>query len=932
MESFPLLNIWSAYSLLQSSWDMTRGVTELAEAGYGAAGLADYQTLAGGEQFARLGRSIHMETWVGVSVPVFVGAQNFVASLYACDPQGWQDLCALALRPRIHNLERVGSPHLLVVLPSMDKPLWDRVWPIIRQLELGGLVEELNPEDPGHGGLWVPSCPVRFNHHQGIDAYRALVAMGEYAPGSQVSDIRKPSELLAGYPEAMRRRLFDWPAPEVLPRAHYRLPVVWGSGEEDARRLAADVQEGLRAWAPEPQEDYQARLAHELSVIADLGFASYFLIVADLVRYARTRGILTGPGRGSAAGSLVARCLGITRIDPLAYGLLFERFLNPHRNNMPDIDLDVDFSKRYQLIEYLRERWGHDRVAQIGTYGTLGARAVLREVARVLNLPADSVNAVMDKWRTSPGSQLADIPQDILAEMNQVDSSGRWPRVSLALEGLPHHISVHAAGVVLSDVPLLQILPCSEGTEGNFVTQMNMTSVENMGLLKLDVLGLRALAVADRVQRVRGDQFETVDLTDPETLELLGQAETDAVFQLDGRGVKEILKHMKPRSGAEIIDVVALYRPGPMDTIGTYLARRAGREPLSPDIFAEVCADTYGVMVYQEQLMTLVQRVAGYSLAEADLFRRAISKKDHAKLGDMGKEFMRRAINDGGWSGDWTQTLWNRILAFADYGFNKSHAAAYGLFSYYMAFLKAHYPLDFWAAEFSTIGSERLAAEMMSAVSQGIVVLPPDVTCSGVDFTAQPNGAGIQAGLTLVRGVNPNAAAVIVAEREGGGPYQSRTEAFQRIAAVTDPRIARTLAEAGSMSRLPGTLNTSSQLSLFADSLPGQPSPERVNAELSFGFAWPVAVGPIYVRVSQKEDVSWWQDHLHNVHENFPGACAVIVGKERAPGYQVEGIRLAGNWESIRAVRRLPHVMGCGRQIVKKRGWNDVEDLTRGAD
>jgi DNA polymerase-3 subunit alpha len=591
------------------------------------------------------------------------------------------------------------------------------------------------------------------------------------------------------------------------------------------------------------------------------------------------------------------------------------------------IDLDVDFSKRYELIDYLRQRWGNARVAQIGAYGTLGARAVLREVARTLHLPLQSVNSAMDKIHTAPGTRLADIIDDLQPVLAGVDHSGRWLRVSLALEGLPHHESVHAAGVVLSDIPLLQIVPCTESEEGHLTTQMDMVSVENLGLLKLDVLGLRALSVADGVQRVRGDQFDTVDLIDPETLRLLGQGDTDGLFQLDGRGVKDLLQRMQPRNGKEIIDVVALYRPGPMDAISTYLARRAARETMPQDIFTEVCGDTYGVMVYQEQLMALVQRVGGYSLAEADLFRRAISKKDHEQLGRMGTEFAQRA-REAGWSADSVQTIWTRILAFADYGFNKSHAAAYGLFSYYMAFLKAHYPLDFWAAEFSTVGSERLAVEMVLVASQGIVVFPPDVAASGVEFKARADEVGIQAGLALIRGVSPSSAAMLVAERDAHGPYQSRMDAYQRIAAAADSRLARTLTDAGALSALPGKISRANQLNLFEDG-PGESIP-TVNAEISFGLAWPVAVGPIYVRANHGEDVSWWQDQLQPVQEQFPGSCAVIVGKDRSSGYQVGGIHLDGSWQSITAVRLLPHVTGCGRQVAKKKGWNDGEDFTRG--
>lgn len=918
MPSFPLLNIWSAYSLLRSSWDIGPGLDELATSGYHTAGLADYQSLAAAELFSRRAAIHGIASWLGMTVPV-AGSPD--VAVYAMDGQGWQELCVLAQTPRPVVLEEVASRHLLLFLPSAALDLWTRV----QGLGFGLTVEELQPGQHSHGGAWIPACPVRFNRG-GQEAYQLLVQMGENQAEKGAMAVAAPAELLALYPADLLPSLFQRAAPAVLPQGRPRLPVVTGSAESDRDTLVADAGRGLEAWHPEPMAQYRSRLDYELDVILSMGFASYFLIVADLVRYAREAGIATGPGRGSAAGSLVARCLGITGIDPLEHGLLFERFLNPHRRSMPDIDLDVDFSKRYRLIEYLRQRWGADRVAQIGTYGTLGVRAVLREVARALRLPPDPVNVFMGSVRAAGGQGLAELADEVRPGMDAIDPSGRWLRLSLALEGLPRHSSVHAAGVVLSDVPLGDMIPCVAGADGQLVTQMDMVSVERLGLLKLDLLGLRALSVADRVRRRHPQEFGALDLADPSTLRLLGQGETEAVFQLDGHGVRELLQRMRPQSGREIIDVVALYRPGPMDAIGTYLARRAKREAVPADIFGTVCHDTYGVMVYQEQLMTLVQKVAGYSLADADLFRRAISKKDHDTLAQMGGDFASRA-RDNGWEEADVRTLWTRIMAFADYGFNKSHAAAYGLFSYYMAYLKAHYPLEFWAAEFSTVGTERLELEAASAVSRGIVLWPPDVTTSSTDF--EQDRSGIAAGLTAVRGVSEDMAERIVGDRERSGPYHSKAEAFARIAQAASPRVAQALAAAGALGRLPGPPAQAGQLSLF-DTGPG-PAP-RVDAVQSFGWAWPVASGPIYVRARRTEDASWWQRHLQPLQSPFPGPLAVIVGNEAGRALKVDRVRLDGSWQCIEEIRKLPQVAGCGRRIVKKKVWSDGEDITRGTD
>ncbi|AUW94442.1 hypothetical protein BXT84_11235 [Sulfobacillus thermotolerans] len=922
MESFPLLNIWSAYSLLRSSWDIDKGLAELKRLGYRTVGLADFQSLAAAELFSRRAAHLDMATWLGMTVAL---APDLHVMLYAQSPDGWQLLCTMVQEGVPTELDRLASPHLLLVLPAASYED-QRLWPAVKALKFGGLVEELRPEQASHGLPWIPACPVRY-HAGEEDAYQILMHMGEHLPQPGACSASSPQSVLAPYPVEWRPLLFQELPPSVLPQERARLPVFLETPSQDQEQLVYQAKMGLNAWNPTPKEPYEARLQHELNIIVSMGYASYFLIVADLVQYARTHGILTGPGRGSAAGSLVARCLGITSIDPIEHGLLFERFLNPHRRTLPDIDLDVDFTKRYQLIEYLRQRWGTDRVAQIGTYGTLGARAVLRDVARVLQIPAAQVNAVMANVPQTPGLRLEEIAGDLKPRTLAIDPSGRWWRVSRALEGLPRHSSIHAAGVVLSDRPLAQLVPCVKGPDGHLVTQMDMVSVEKLGLLKLDVLGLRALSVAERIGVSHQHGFNTVDGADPLTLGLLARGDTDAVFQLDGHGVRELMQRMKPRHAKEIIDVVALYRPGPMDAIGTYLARRAGQEPVPHDIFGTVCHDTYGVMVYQEQLMQLVQTMAGYTLAEADLFRRAISKKDHATLSQMEGDFTARAQGKQ-WSREEIREIWGRIMAFADYGFNKSHAAAYGLFSYYMAYLKAHYPVEFWAAEFSTIGVDKLTQEAKRAVSQGIVLWPPDVTRSHVDFVAEPSG--IVAGLTLIRGVSPEMAQRIIAERERKS-FQSKSEAFERISRVTQSRIAELVAASGALGRLPGRLLKTGQLSLFDTEQDA--SLQQVDAVQSFGMEWPVAQGPIYIRTTRRlEDVSWWQRQLKSLQRDFPGPHAVIVGNDQGKAFRVDGIRLQGSWQSLQALRALPMVSGCGRRIETKRVWTDGQDITRGTD
>ncbi len=922
MQSFPLLNIWSAYSLLQSAWDLSTGIAELENAGFKSAGLADYYSLAGAEHFEYEAQSHNIQAWLGVSVACEAGGEPFLGSLYALDHTGWQKLCQLAgRREAVVSLEEVASSHLLLLLWRETRAFWDAAFSYIRSLGFGAFVEELLPSETPHGIQWVPSYPIRFNRRaDAVEAYRLLTRLGDYEPRTRALAVPELSEALANYPQSWSASLFRENAPRVLPRQNFYMPKFTQVDVDDGRMLREMARMRLSHWHPEPIVKYTQRLEQELEVITQLGFSSYFLIVEDLVRYAGDNHIATGPGRGSAAGSLVAKVLGITRVDPIKHGLIFERFLNPHRHNLPDIDLDVDHLKRNQLLAYLRRRWGREYVGQIGTYGSLGARAALRDVARVLRIPGEQVNRVLEKSRLTSGMHLEDGGEVLRETVMKVDPGGQWWKISRLLEGLPRHASIHAAGVVLSNRPLKELIPCTEDDEGNLVTQMDMDSVQRLGLLKLDLLGLRTLSVMDRIHARFGDHFDSVDHKDPRTLNLLGRGDTDAIFQLDGKGVRVLLQRLKPQSAEDVIDVVALYRPGPMDTLETYLLRRQGSSEMPHDILGNLCHDTFGVMVYQEQLMMLVQQVAGYSLAEADLFRRAVSKKDHDALQEMSSDFAERCRVRGLSSAE-IKGLWHRILAFGDYGFNKSHAAAYGLLSYYMAFLKTHYPLDFWAAEFSTVGAERLEYEMSVAVSQGVIILPPDIRYSQVDFQAVEDDM-IVGGLSMIRGMNSLVAEEIELERKKSGPYQTQQEAYNRIKKNLGPRIADLLEESGCFSFLPGKIVHTGQLELFSDAPSTESIPMIIDAVKSFGFPWPHAVGPIYIRITGPIDVKWWQRTLSRVAERFPGSSSVVIGNKEGRAYRLDAVALEPTWRSLDAIRQIPTVAACGRRVESKERWS----------
>ncbi len=924
MQSFPLLNIWSAYSLLQSAWDLSAGLHELQNAGFTSAGLADYYSLAGAERFEYAAKSYNIKTWLGVSVAFDArGTSSFMSSLYALDYTGWQQLCQLTTgKKSVVSLEGVASPHLLLLLWGHTRTVWEGALSFIQSLPFGAVVEELSPDMAPNGISWIPYYPVRFNRRPGApDAYRMLTQLGEYEVEPHAQAIpTNYHDALAGYPYSWQSLLFRDEAPNVLARHISFMPQLSPDSEDDSRRLREMAKIRLRQWHPEPALKYAERLGKELDVITQLGFSSYFLIVEDLVRFARDHHIAIGPGRGSAPGSLVARVLGITRIDPIKHGLIFERFLNPHRANPPDIDLDVDAFKRYELLAYLKRRWGKKYVAQIGTFGTFGARAAVRDVARVLGIAGDKVDHVLEKSRLGTGMHLEEGGYALKEAMMKTDPSGQWWHITGILDGLPRHASIHAAGVVLSNRPLPEVIPCGEDGEGNLVTQMDMESVQRLGLLKLDLLGLRTLSVIDRIHEHHDDHFDTVNPKDARTLTLLGRGDTDAIFQLDGKGVRLLLQRLKPECADDIIDVVALYRPGPMDTLETYLLRRQGSNEIPQDVLGKLCEDTFGVMLYQEQLMMIVQQVAGYSLAEADLFRRAISKKDHDALEEMSWDFFKRCQTRGLQTIE-IQRLWQRILAFGDYGFNKSHATCYGLLSYYMAFLKSHYPLDFWAAELSTVGNERLANEMSLAVAQGILIEPPDIRYSKMDFQSV-NDDKIVAGLSMIRGLSAASVEHVEQERNEGGAYQTGQEAYNRIQRRVGQRVADLLEEAGCFSCLPGNIIHPGQLEFFSESPSSGTAPRMVDAIKSFGFPWPYAVGPIYIRITGAIDVRWWQRTLSHLEEKFPGSLSVVIGNKEGRAYQFESITLNPTWRSLDAIRQLPGVLACGRRVEYKERWS----------
>ena len=582
----------------------------------------------------------------------------------------------------------------------------------------------------------------------------------------------------------------------------YHFPKFDAASDRNVDRLFEDaVREGFagilrRIKSKSPQIDetvYRTRLDYEIATIKDMGFPGYFLIVSDFIRHAKELGVPVGPGRGSAAGSLVAYSLGITDLDPIAHGLIFERFLNPARKSMPDIDVDFCIDGREDVYKYVVDRYGGgDYVAQIITFGKLKTRAVIRDVGRALDIPLREVDAIAkmvpDVLNISLDEALSQEPR--LTELAEKDPNvADLIQVCRVLEGLPRHASTHAAGVVIADRPLVDYLPLYKGKKGEVVTQYDMKIVEKIGLVKFDFLGLRNLTViASTLALLEGQgkqppDLENIELTDPATYRLLSAGDTTGVFQLESSGMKDLLVRLKPEVFDDIIALVALYRPGPMESgmIDDYVARKHGKkvvEYMVPEL-EPILQETYGVIVYQEQVMKIAGELANYSMAEADDLRKAMGKKIPEIMADHRQRFVQGA-KDNNIPGDQAKKLFDLIEKFGGYGFNKSHSAAYALIAYQTAYLKAHFPVEFMASLLtsemhSTDGVVKFIAECRN---HGIPILPPDINQSDIEFTV--DGSQVRFGLVAVKNVGEIAIESIVACRTEQ-PFGSLFDFCERV-------------------------------------------------------------------------------------------------------------------------------------------------------
>ena len=584
-------------------------------------------------------------------------------------------------------------------------------------------------------------------------------------------------------------------------------------------------EEGLvKRYGDPPPEDLKERLAYELDTIRNMGYVDYFLIVWDFIRFAKSQGIAVGPGRGSAAGSIVSYCLKITDIDPIRYQLIFERFLNPERVSMPDIDIDFCYERRQEGIDYVYEKYGKDKVVQIITFGTMAARMAVRDVGRVMNIPYAQVDKVAKMIPMELGITI-EKALNHNPELRQAYEADEVTKnlidMSMRLEGLPRHTSIHAAGVVIGSEPLDEFVPLSRGADNVITTQFTMTTIEELGLLKMDFLGLRTLTVIQdavrMVEKKTGQPLDinAIDYDDPEVYEMIGQAKTDGVFQLESAGMKSFMRELKPGNLEDIIAGISLYRPGPMDFIPKYIKGKNNRDSIRyscPEL-EEILEPTYGCIVYQEQVMQIVMKLAGYTLGRSDLVRRAMSKKKADVMAKERANFVYGNEEEGvegcirrGIPEDVANHVFDEMIDFAKYAFNKSHAAAYAVVAYQTAWLRCHYPMEFMAALLTSVitNPKKITEYINTCRSMGIRILQPDINEGESGFSV--SGDAIRYGLSAIKSLGKNVIDVMIEEREAHGRYKNLKDFMERLTSKEiNKRTIENLIKSGALDSLGAT-------------------------------------------------------------------------------------------------------------------------------
>lgn len=804
MVPFVHLQVQSGYSLLSSAIKINDLVHKAKKLNYPSLALTDENVMYGAVSFYQACKREGIKPIIGLSVSILEEDESDAAAfpfvLLAENNTGYHNLLKLSSLVKTKaekGLKKKWLSHysegVIVLTPGkrgmietyVEAGRIEEAESVTRFLQRifgqenvyfsiqrhGDIEQELNAKMLLLAKKWgipiVAANDVRYLEKEQSSAYECLLAIKKgtkLEDGKEAAETKEyylksseeMAELFSDLPEALNQTISISERCTIdLPLGGIHLPkYTTPEGMEADRYLEKLCEEGLQEKLQEQHDPakYRERLYYELSVIRQMKFSDYFLIVWDFMNYAHRQGIVTGPGRGSAAGSLVAYVLNITTIDPIKYDLLFERFLNPDRISMPDIDIDFPDHRRDEVIRYVAKKYGELHVAQIITFGTLAAKAAVRDVGRVLGAASEEVDTISKLVPNKMGitlRQAYEQSEALRAYLGQSAERQQLFETAKEIEGLPRHTSTHAAGVVISERPLTELIAIQEGHEGVYLTQFDMDGLEAVGLLKMDFLGLRNLTILDKtIQRVQQETGRRIDLNhlpmkDELTYSLLAKGDTTGIFQLESEGMRKVLQRLQPTELEDIVAVNALYRPGPMENIPTYIERKHGKAPihyLHPDL-EDILHKTYGVIVYQEQIMKIASKMAGFTLGEADLLRRAVSKKKKEILDEQRSGFVKGCMQNG-YEKNVAHALYDLIVRFADYGFNRSHAVAYSMIAYQLAYLKANYPIHFFAAILtSAIGNEgKLTQYIHEARTKNIVLFPPSINESKYDFTVQQEG------------------------------------------------------------------------------------------------------------------------------------------------------------------------------------------------
>ncbi|MGB6778100.1 MAG: DNA polymerase III subunit alpha [Planococcus citreus] len=823
-------HIVTAADPLQSTIRLEELFTVLAEQGADAAALVNSK-LYGVLPFWDACKKAGVHGVLGLSVPVDFDGTALPVVLYAQNNTGYQMLLKLTSALSTRDVEAIPQKWLAAYQEGLVCVIPDNAaWVLTDRSEALGMLSGLfgerllaSIERPGgtvqeteeafidfcstFNLKFMASHECRYVKQEDAFAYEVARSIGG---GFKLSDPERPKPEHSAAFVPTQAQLSEWFSdhPEWLEQSRALLmncrvtiplnrqllpkyPVKEGSDKNELIRTLC--LKGLEERVGKLAQSYSDRLDYELGIISAMGYIDYFLIVSDFMAYARNRGILTGPGRGSSAGSLVAFALRITDVDPLAHGLLFERFLNPERVTLPDIDIDFADHRRHEVVEYVAKKYGALQTAQIITFGTLSTKAVARDTARVFGFEAEELDKISKLIPSRPGITLREALRESKALEDWIignETRERWFKTALKLEGLPRNSSIHAAGVILSPGPLVDYVPIEKGNDDIFITQWPMQELEAIGLLKMDFLGLRNLTILENMAHMlKHDRHVTIDyrslkLDDKETYRLLAKGDTAGIFQLESPGMRRALMLIKPSAFGDIVAVNALYRPGPMEFIPLYARRKHGEEAVSyiHPVLEPILSETYGVIVYQEQIMKIAAEMAGFSLGEADLLRRAVSKKNRQILDEEREHFVGGATAKG-YTAKEAGDVYDLIVRFADYGFPKSHAVAYSMISYQLAYMKAHYPVQFYAALLSNSqgNNEKTAQFMREMKERGIQLAAPCIAKSRYGFSSEEQQ--VRTGLSAVKGVPGTAVKAILAARKDGA-FQSLFNIAERISAV----------------------------------------------------------------------------------------------------------------------------------------------------